>query len=144
MKAIITLAGAAAIVVSTFAVPQVSVAQSARSYGSGDVCAAQRRSSANRGTGAGAIVGALLGGSVAGHGAKTEGAVLGAGVGAVVGHQIGKNSVRCVNPPPRVAARYNQARNSNCRWVQEYYGGRNHDFEVCRERDGVWRPSGRG
>jgi outer membrane lipoprotein SlyB len=146
MKAIITLAGAAAIAVSTFAVPQVSVAQSSRNYGSGDICVAQKRSSANRGTAVGAIAGALLGGTVAGNGAKTEGAVLGAGLGAVAGHQIGKNQVRCVNPPPRAAARYNQnqARNNNCRWVQEYYGGRNHDFEVCRERDGVWRPSGRG
>ena len=138
MKAIITLAGAAAIAVSTFAVPTVSLAQSARSYGSGDVCAAQRRSTANRGTVAGAVVGGLLGGSVAGNGAKTEGAVLGAGLGAVAGHQIAKNSVRCVDRPRRVAAR------NNCRWVQEYYGGRNHEFEVCRDRDGVWRPSGRG
>ena len=144
MKAIITLAGAAAIAVSTFSIPQVSLAQSARAYGSGDVCAVERRSSANKGTALGAVAGALLGGAVAGNGAKTEGAVLGAGLGAVAGHQIGKNQVRCVNPPPRVAARYKQARNNNCRWVQEYYGGRNHDFEVCRGRDGVWRPSGRG
>ena len=141
MKAIITLAGAAAIAVSTFAVPTVSLAQSARSYGSGDVCAAERRSSANRGTVAGALVGGLLGGTVAGHGAKTEGAVLGAGLGAVAGHQIGKSNVRCIDPPRRVSA---NTRNNNCRWVQEYYGGRNHDFEVCRSRDGVWRPSGRG
>lgn len=145
MKAIITLAGAAAIAVSTFAVPTVSVAQSSRSYGTGDVCAAERRSTANRGTAAGAVVGALLGGSVAGNGAKTEGAILGAGLGAVAGHQIAKNSVRCVDPPRRAAARYkNSASNNNCRWVQEYYGGRNHNFEVCRSRDGVWRPSGRG
>ena len=138
MKAIITLTAAAAIAVSTFAVPTVSLAQSSRSYGSGDVCAQQRRSTANRGTVAGAVVGGLLGGSVAGNGAKTEGAILGAGLGAVAGHQIAKNSVRCVDPPRRVAAR------NNCRWVQEYYGGRNHDFEVCRNKDGVWRPSGRG
>lgn len=146
MKAIITLAGAAAIAVSTFSIPQVSLAQSARSYGSGDVCATQRRSSANKGTAIGAVAGAVLGGTVAGNGAKTEGAILGAGLGAVAGHQIGKSQVKCVNPPPRVAARYKQqARtNNNCRWVQEYYGGRNHDFEVCRDRDGVWRPSGRG
>ena len=91
------------------------------------------------------VVGGLLGGSVAGNGAKTEGAILGAGLGAVAGHQIAKNSVRCVDPPRRVAARYNNAgRNNNCRWVQEYYGGRNHEFEVCRNKDGVWRPSGRG
>ena len=150
MKAIITLTAAAAIAVSTFAVPTVSLAQSSRSYGSGDVCAAQRRSTANRGTVAGAVVGGLLGGSVAGNGAKTEGALLGAGLGAVAGHQIAKNSVRCIDPPRRAAARYNSAsnasasRNNNCRWVQEYYGGRNHDFEVCRSKDGVWRPSGRG
>ena len=147
MKAIITLAGAAAIAVSTFSIPQVSLAQSARSYGRGDICAVERRSSANRGTAVGALAGALLGGTVAGNGAKTEGAVLGAGLGAVAGHQIGKNQVKCVSPPRRaqaVRSNASQAGNNHCRWVQEYYGGRNHDFEVCRDRDGVWRPSGRG
>jgi uncharacterized protein YcfJ len=137
MKAIITLAGALAIAASTFAVPQFAAAQSGRDYGSDDPCYSQQRRSANRGTAAGAVLGALVGGSVAGHGAKTEGAVLGAGLGAVAGHQIAKNNVKCTAYPRRVSAR------SECRWVQEYYGGRDHSFEVCRERDGVWRPSGR-
>jgi uncharacterized protein YcfJ len=137
MKAIITLASTIAIVASTFAVPQIASAQSVRDYGRDDPCYAQQRRSANRGTAAGAVLGALVGGSVAGHGAKTEGAVLGAGLGAVAGHQIAKNSVKCEAYPRRISAR------SNCRWVQESYGGRDHAFEICRARDGVWRPSGR-
>ena len=144
MKRALTFTAIAAIAASSMMVPTFAAAQG-RSYGSGDVCREQQRQSANKGTVIGGLSGALLGGAVAGNGAKTEGALLGAGLGAVAGHQIAKNSVRCVDPPRRVAARYNNAgRNSNCRWVQEYYGGRNHEFEVCRNKDGVWRPSGRG
>jgi outer membrane lipoprotein SlyB len=138
MKSLVTLAAVSAIAVSAFAVPQFAAAQSSRSYGSSDVCRAEQRSSANRGTAAGAVLGAILGGTVAGNGAKTEGAVLGAGVGAVAGHQIAKSRVKCVDYPRRVSAR------NNCRWVNEYYNGRDHGFEVCRGRDGTWRPSGRG
>lgn len=137
MKTIVALASAVAITAPTLAIPQTALAQSARSYGTGDVCAAQQRSAGTKGAVVGGLLGALVGSQVAGNGAKTEGAVLGGAVGAVAGHQIGKSQVKCVNYPRRVASR------SNCRWVQEYYGGRNHDFEVCRGRDGVWRPSGR-
>jgi uncharacterized protein YcfJ len=119
------------------AAPQFAAAQSARNYGDGDVCRAEQRRQANTGTAVGAVAGALLGSAVAAKGAKTEGAVLGGAVGAVAGHQIAKHRVKCVSYPNRVSAR------SNCRWVQEYYGGRNHSFEVCRGRDGTWRPSGR-
>jgi uncharacterized protein YcfJ len=148
MKAIITLAATAAIAVSTLAVPQFASAQSARSYGTSDPCAVQKRRSANTGTAVGAVLGGILGSQVASRGVRTEGAVLGAGVGAVAGHQIGKSQVKCVTAPRRAATtsntRVSATTNANCRWVQEYYGGRNHDFQVCRDRDGVWRPSGRG
>jgi len=145
MKAIITLTGALAIAASTFAAPQFALAQSSRNYGSGDPCVVQQRRSANTGTAVGAVLGGILGSQVAGRGAKTEGAVLGAGVGAVAGHQIAKSRVKCTTYPRRVSTGSTAvAQRSNCRWVQEYYGGRNHEFEVCRAKDGVWRPSGRG
>jgi len=137
MKRFLILTAAATIAASGLAVPQFAAAQSSRNYGEGDVCAAQRRSSANKGTLAGGLVGALIGGSVAAKGAKTEGAVLGGALGAVAGHEIAKRNVKCASYPHRISQR------SNCRWVQEYYGGRNHGFEVCRSRDGTWRPSGR-
>jgi hypothetical protein len=76
---------------------------------------------------------------VAGDGAKTEGAVLGGIVGAVAGNQIAKKNFRCSSYPKRISHR-----RDNCRWVQEYYRGGWHGFEVCRNRNGEWRPSGRG
>lgn len=141
MKRILVLSAAASLAVTTLAAPQLAAAQSARSYGSGDLCRQEQRRQANTGTVVGGVAGALLGGAVAGDGNKTEGALLGGAVGAVAGHQIAKNRVKCAGYPERVA-RSGWQRN-NCRWVTEYYGGRNHGFEVCRGRDGVWRPSGR-
>lgn len=138
MKRLISLAAVAALTAAPLAAPQLAAAQSTRNYGSVDPCAAQKRSAGNKGAITGALVGALVGGGVAGNGAKTEGAVLGAGLGAVAGHQIAKRNVRCTAYPNKIAQR------SNCRWVHEYYGGRDHAFEVCRNHDGVWRPSGRG
>lgn len=139
MKTMLALGCAMAIAAPAIATPQSAYAQSARSYGKGDLCASQRREAGQKGAIAGGLLGAVVGSQVAAKGAKTEGAVLGAAVGAVAGNQIAKRNVRCVNYPRRITHR-----RSNCRWVQEYYGGRNHDFEVCRGRDGVWRPSGRG
>ena len=141
MKRALAIAAVFAVAGSTFAVPQFAAAQSSRDYGNGDLCREQQRRSANKGTIAGGLLGAVVGGSVAGNGAKTEGALLGGALGAVAGHQIAKNQVKCGSYPRRVS-QSNFSRN-NCRWVQEYYGGRDHGFEVCRARDGVWRPSGR-
>lgn len=138
MRTILTLSAIAAIAAPAFAVPTFADAQSGRSYGRGDVCSYQRREAGNRGTVTGALVGGVLGAAVASKGVKTEGAVLGGTVGAVAGNQIAKNKFKCASYPSRVSARRN-----NCKWVQEYYGGRWHGFEVCRARDGVWRPSGR-
>ena len=139
----------AATVPATVALPSVA---SAQSY---DPCREQTRQQANKGTIVGGLVGALAGGGVAAKGAKTEGALLGGAVGAVAGHEIGKRNSKCSNyrpaPAPRPAAyrsssnyqRSSYSQPSNCRWVQDNYGGRNHSYEVCRGRDGVWRPSGR-
>jgi hypothetical protein len=139
MKTVLALVSAVAIAAPTLVVPQFASAQSARTYGSGDLCAAQKRAAGNKGAVVGGLIGAFAGSQLAGHGARTEGTILGAGVGAVAGHEIAKRNVHCVAYPTRISAH-----KANCRWVQEYYGGRNHSFEVCRGRDGVWRPSGRG
>jgi uncharacterized protein YcfJ len=142
MRTLVSMAAAFAIAAPAFVVPAVmptaAEAQSARYYGRGDVCKQQRKQAGNRGTIAGGVIGGVLGAAVAGDGAKTEGAVLGGIVGAVAGNQIAKNNVRCSSYPKRISQRRN-----NCRWVQEYYGGRWHGFEVCRSRNGDWRPSGR-
>ncbi|MFN3514150.1 MAG: glycine zipper 2TM domain-containing protein [Phenylobacterium sp.] len=151
MQKALTIAAAAAVAGSLLAVPSYAAAQSRYA----DSCHEQQRRQATTGTIVGGVAGALLGSGVAARGVKTEGAVLGGAVGAVAGHQIAKNNTKCAPPPPRRVAtqgaavqRSSQQRNvyaqpSNCRWVQDQYGGRTHSFEVCRSPDGVWRPSGR-
>ncbi|MFO1015589.1 MAG: glycine zipper 2TM domain-containing protein [Caulobacteraceae bacterium] len=139
MKTFLKMATAAALAASTLAVPQYAAAQDSRNYGSGDVCRHDRNQAANRGTVIGAVAGGIIGSQAAGRGNRTEGTILGAVVGGAAGNAIGRNSVRCTSYPRRIS--YHR---DNCRWVQEYYGNRWHDFEVCQGRDGVWRPSGRG
>lgn len=139
MRAILTLSAVLAIAAPAFMVPTFADAQAARSYGRGDVCAYRRQQAKSKGAVTGALIGGVLGAAVASKGVKTEGAVLGGTVGAVAGNQIARDNFHCANYPRRVGARRN-----NCRWVQEYYGGRWHGFEVCRGRSGDWRPSGRG
>ena len=147
MKRALSLAAAGMMALAApAALPSVA---SAQSY---DSCREQQRQQANKGTIVGGLVGALAGGGVAAKGAKTEGALLGGAVGAVAGHQIAKSNAKCsgYRPAPRPAARTSNYQRSsyapaasNCRWVQDNYGGRNHSYEVCRGRDGVWRPTGR-
>jgi hypothetical protein len=138
MNRLLALTAAAAAAVPMLGAPQFAAAQSVRDYGAGDICRAEQRKSATTGAIIGGVAGAAVGRGVAADNARTEGTLLGAAVGAVAGHQIGRARVQCTGYPRGVAAR------RNCQWVQEYYGGRMHDFEVCRGRDGVWRPSGRG
>lgn len=140
MKTLIAFATSAAMAASLFAVPDFASAQSSRSYGSGNPCAARKDTKGRQGLVTGAVIGGVLGSAVAGRGNKTEGALLGGTVGAVAGNAIGRHKVSCASYPRR----YGAVRRTNCRWVNEYYGGRNHGFEICRGRDGVWRPSGRG
>lgn len=143
MRTIPSLTAALAIVASAFAVqtfaPSSAEAQSARAYGRGDVCAYKREQAKKKGAITGALIGGALGAAVGAKGNKTEGALLGGTVGAIAGNQIARDNFHCSNYPRRISAR-----RQNCKWVQEYYGGRWHGFEVCRGRDGVWRPSGRG
>jgi uncharacterized protein YcfJ len=138
MRTFLTLTAAIAIAAPAFVAPTFADAQSSRTYGRGDICKQERREAGNKGTVTGAIVGGVLGAAVASKGVKTEGAVLGGTVGAVAGNQIAKKNFRCSSYPKRISAR-----RDNCRWVQEYYGGRWHGFEVCRNRNVDWRPSGR-
>ena len=138
MRKLATVASVAALAAPLFAVPQVSMAQSYRDYGRGDICQDQKRDNANKGTVVGALVGAVVGSQVAGHGSKGAGALVGAGAGALVGRQIGKSTVNCKGYPQRYGRH-----NDNCRWVQERNRGRDREFEVCQDRNGNWRPSGR-
>jgi hypothetical protein len=50
----------------------------------------------------------------------------------------GAHPIECLPYPPRIQAHANP-----CHWVSDFYDGAAHEFEVCREGDGVWRPSGR-
>jgi len=46
--------------------------------------------------------------------------------------------IQCQPYPARIKAHADA-----CHWVSDLYDGAAHEFEVCREKDGVWRPSGR-
>ena len=141
MKNLLAFSLAAACAASSLAVPQFALAQPRGDYGRNDPCQDQKRSATTTGTVAGGVIGALAGSAIAGKGNKTEGAIIGGVIGAGVGHQVGKHSVKCQAYPDRI--RQTSYSRGNCRWIQEYYNGRDHDLEVCRGRDGVWRPSGR-
>ena len=95
MKTLIAFATSAAMAASLFAVPDFASAQSSRSYGSGNPCAARKDTKGRQGLVTGAVIGGVLGPAVAGRGNKTEGALLGGAVGAVAGHEIGKNKKKC-------------------------------------------------
>lgn len=131
MKNFAMALAAAALVTTPMVV--VPTAASAQDYGRGDPCNAAKHKSAKTGTIAGGVVGALAGSAIAGKGDRTKGALIGGAVGAAAGHQIGLHNYRCAAYPRRVHAR------SGCHWIVE--NGRS--FEICRNRDGVWRPSGR-
>ena len=142
MKTVLTLLAAVAIAAPSLAIPQFAMAQPdgeySRDYGRGDLCRREKAESGTHNAFLGAIVGGIFGSAVAGRGNRGVGAVIGGTTGAVIGNAAGRSSVHCVEYPPRISYH-----DGNCRWVQEHYGDRDHDFEVCRDRDGVWRPSGR-
>jgi uncharacterized protein YcfJ len=132
-SALLAFTLSAAVVAPTLAAPEFASAARLRDYGSGDICAHDRRVAGNRGAVTGAIIGGILGNRIAGRGSRTGGTIVGAGVGAVAGNAIGRNSVRCIAPPRRTAYR------DNCQWLEDEDG----PFEVCRDRRGDWRPTGR-
>jgi hypothetical protein len=116
---------------------QPALAQPPGAAWNGDVCQQQKQASAAHGTFIGALFGGLFGAVLAPHD-RAAGAAVGGTAGAVVGHSAGANSVQCLAYPPRI-----EAHGAACHWVSEDYDGGPHEFEVCQDPDGVWRPSGR-
>lgn len=138
MRKFTTLAVCAALSIPAFAAPTLASAQQHRDYGRGEPCSVQKKEAKKKGAITGAIIGGVLGAAVAGDDDRAKGALVGGTVGAFAGREVGRKNVRCAKYPSRVSYR-----RSNCRWVQENRENRWHGFEVCRGRDGVWRPSGR-
>jgi len=137
MKSALALAAVLAAAAPAVSVPGVASAQEYRSYGHYDPCHAAQRRAANNGAVTGGVIGAVLGSAIAGRGSRLGGAVVGGAAGALAGHEVGRHSVKCLAYPARYRPR------AQCRWVEQDYSGRPHQFEVCRGADGVWRPSGR-
>jgi hypothetical protein len=52
---------------------------------------------------------------------------------APAGHRV-----KCLGYPGRFS--YHK---TNCRWIDDVSAGGDHQFEVCHDPDGAWRPSGR-
>lgn len=48
------------------------------------------------------------------------------------------HKVKCLSYPSRFSFHKN-----NCHWLDDRAAGGEHQFEVCRDPDGAWRPSGR-
>jgi uncharacterized protein YcfJ len=132
MRTAITIAATVASLLTSISIPVAASAQEWRD----DPCHERRHDAARNGTIAGGLLGALVGSQVAGRGNRTAGAIIGGGVGAVAGHQIGAHTVECRSYP--AGYRYHQG----CHWVEDTYRGRRHGYEVCRGRDGYWRPYG--
>lgn len=135
MRKLIILAAAAATALPAFVAPTFASAQAPRGvYYTSDPCRAEQRHKAQGGAVLGGIAGAVIGSNVAGRGNRTGGTIVGGALGAAAGHQIGKNSVSCGPAPRGVRLR------AGCRWVTDHRGGRTYHYQVCRGRNGHWRP----
>ena len=140
MKSTLALCLAATCALSTLAVPQYASAVD-RDYGRGDICVSKQKEATTTGTIPGGALGALAGAALAGKKDRTAGVIVGGLIGAGVGHQVGKHYIKCSAYPSRLTqTTYSR---QNCQWITETYDGRDHDLEICRGKDGVWRPSGR-
>jgi len=134
MKCYLNLMAAAAAAFVSIAATPVAAQAPPGVYWSGDICRAAQAHEARRGTRTGALVGGAIGAAAS---RSVGGALIGGTAGALVGSAVGRSRIRCVAPPPRHSRRH------NCQWVQDWVHGRWQTFEVCRGRDGFWRPSGR-
>ena len=130
MRKSLLLAAAAASLLASSSAPAFAYIQSFHS----DPCREERHEAARNGTVAGGLIGALVGSQIAGRGSHTEGAIIGGTVGAVAGHQIGAHTVQCEAYPE------GRREHRGCHWVSDTYRGRTEAYEVCRGRDGNWRP----
>ena len=115
-----------------------AAARTYHSYGANDPCLAAKTRAANNGAVTGAVLGAVVGGAMAGGGSHLQAAAAGGNSGALAGHSLGANGVKCLSYP----ARYRPRR--DCNWIEDDADGAPGRFEVCRGRDGLWAPSGRG
>jgi len=104
------------------------------SYGYDDPCHAARHRAAEHGAVTGGVLGAVAGALLGGGRHRVAGAVVGGAVGAVAGSQIARGQVRCLAYP------YGYRPHPGCHWVYDHGRG----FEICRGRDGYWRPWDRG
>ncbi|HEY7853148.1 MAG TPA: hypothetical protein VIB82_09235 [Caulobacteraceae bacterium] len=138
MKAFLSVAACLLVTTPVLTLPGLASARTYHSYGARDPCGAAKTRAANNGAVTGAVLGAVVSGAMAGRGAHLQAAAAGGTSGAQAGHSIGAHSVKCLAYPDRYRPR------SDCHWVEEDLGGAPSQFEVCRSRDGEWRPSGRG
>ena len=99
-------------------------------YGRGDPCAEKQAVKTQQGAVTGAVLGATAGYLLGGRGHKVAGAAVGGVVGATAGGAVAHNNFRCTEYPRGYYA------HRHCRWAEED----GHGFEVCRGRDGYWRP----
>ena len=141
MRQFVTFAAAIALAAPAFMAPGFASAQGYTydappdAYWQVDPCEAERHSNARTATVVGGLLGAFVGSHVAGRGNRTGGAIIGATGGAVIGHQVGAHSMSCGDYPPGYHP------HKHCRWVSaDAYNGRNYSYEVCRGRDGYYRP----
>ena len=134
MRRAITLAATIATVLGGAVVPVLAPSTAAAQSWQEDPCQAQRHAAGRNGALAGGILGAIFGSQAAGRGSRTTGTLLGAGAGAMVGHQVGKSSVQCSAYP------HGYRQHAGCHWVTDYSGRQAQSYEVCRNRDGYWRP----
>jgi len=137
MRTLLALACSAVVAAPCLTLPTFASAQPYGAYGPYDPCLAAKSAAAHNGAVTGGILGAVLGSAIAGRGSRFGGAVVGGTVGAVAGHEVGGHSVRCLAYPYRFRPRH------HCHWVEQDHHGHPRQFELCRDPDGVWRPSGR-
>lgn len=116
---------ALAVSIAIAATPLAAAAQPADAAWAGDICQPETHAAGARGGPLGALFTGLFGWMAppAPHPSRRA---------------VEAGAPQCLTYPPRV-----ETHQPNCRWVQDVYGGAAHQFEVCRESDGVWRPSGR-
>ena len=133
MKSLMAFSASAALA----AAPMIAIPHLALAYTTSwdyDPCKEAQKSATTRGAVTGGVLGAVAGALLGGGRHRVAGAVVGGAVGAVAGSQIARGQVRCLAYP------YGYRPHPGCHWVYDHGRG----FEICRGRDGYWRPWDRG